>query len=216
MHYVDISDNRSAVAFLERIGCFGKRGDVIPSLLAELRTKTANPNCDTIPIWEVADKIKEVMKERGVTHRELASRLGEQYCGSYLLGYESKKRSSSIGRVAKIGEALGSDWITGLAHSDVFWDEVKEIVPLGQQETFDATVEGTHNFIANGIVVHNSLEQDSNVVMFIYRDELYNTDSDYVGMPEIIVAKQRSGPTGMARVAFLDAQTRFASLSKEA
>jgi replicative DNA helicase len=35
-------------------------------------------------------------------------------------------------------------------------------------------------------------------------------------MPEIIVAKQRSGPTGMARVAFLDAQTRFASLSKEA
>lgn len=61
-----------------------------------------------------------------------------------------------------------------------------------------------------------SIEQDSNTVMFIYRDELYDPDSEYIGMPEIIVAKQRSGPTGTVRVAFVDDQTRFCSLSREA
>lgn len=61
-----------------------------------------------------------------------------------------------------------------------------------------------------------SLEQDSNVVMFIYRPELYEPNSEFLGMPELIIAKQRSGPTGSVRVGFVDAQTRFASLSKEA
>lgn len=60
-----------------------------------------------------------------------------------------------------------------------------------------------------------SIEQDANTVMFIYREELYDPESDYVGMPEIIVAKQRSGPTGSVRVAFLDDQTRFCNLSRE-
>lgn len=61
-----------------------------------------------------------------------------------------------------------------------------------------------------------SLEQDSNVVMFIYRPELYEPNSEFAGMPELIIAKQRSGPTGSVRLAFVDTQTRFASLSKEA
>lgn len=61
-----------------------------------------------------------------------------------------------------------------------------------------------------------SLEQDANTVIFLYRDELYNPETMYRGMPEIIVSKQRSGPTGMIRLAFIDEQTRFANLSREA
>ncbi|HUF33624.1 MAG TPA: replicative DNA helicase [Acidimicrobiales bacterium] len=59
-----------------------------------------------------------------------------------------------------------------------------------------------------------SLEQDADVVMFLYRDELYNTESADRGTCEVLVAKHRSGPTGMDRLAFLDHYTRFANMAK--
>lgn len=59
-----------------------------------------------------------------------------------------------------------------------------------------------------------SLEQDSDVVMFIYRDEVYNPESPDRGTAEIIVAKHRNGPTGMTQLAFLDHFTRFANMAR--
>jgi replicative DNA helicase len=59
-----------------------------------------------------------------------------------------------------------------------------------------------------------SLEQDADVVMFLYRDELYNPDSPDRGVAEVIVAKHRSGPTGTERLAFLDRYTRFANMAR--
>jgi replicative DNA helicase len=93
---------------------------------------------------------------------------------------------------------------------------VVDIVPLGPKEVFDATVEGTHNFLADGIVVHNSIEQDADVVMFIYRDDVYNADSPDRGTAEILVSKHRNGPTGMVRLAFLDHYTKFANMARGA
>jgi replicative DNA helicase len=54
-----------------------------------------------------------------------------------------------------------------------------------------------------------SLEQDADVVMFLYRDEVYNRDSPDKGAAEVIVAKHRSGPTGIVRLVFNGAYTRF-------
>jgi replicative DNA helicase len=54
-----------------------------------------------------------------------------------------------------------------------------------------------------------SIEQDSDVVMFIYRDEVYNSESSERGVAEIIVAKQRTGPIGTKRLVFLGPYTRF-------
>jgi replicative DNA helicase len=59
-----------------------------------------------------------------------------------------------------------------------------------------------------------SIEQDSDVVMFIYRDEIYNTDSVDRGKAEIIVSKHRNGPTGMIELAFLDHYTQFATMAE--
>ena len=59
-----------------------------------------------------------------------------------------------------------------------------------------------------------SLEQDADVVMFLYRDELYNAESPDRGTAEVLVAKHRSGPTGMDRLAFLDHYTRFANMAR--
>src|SRR5437763_413446 len=59
-----------------------------------------------------------------------------------------------------------------------------------------------------------SLEQDADVVIFLYRDEVYNRDSPDRGTAEVIVAKHRNGPTGMTQLAFLDHYTRFANMAK--
>jgi replicative DNA helicase len=59
-----------------------------------------------------------------------------------------------------------------------------------------------------------SIEQDADVVMFLYRDELYNQDSPDIGTAEVHVAKHRNGPTGMKRLAFIGSYTRFANMAK--
>jgi len=59
-----------------------------------------------------------------------------------------------------------------------------------------------------------SLEQDADVVMFLYRDEVYNPESADRGTAEIIVSKHRNGPTGITQLAFLDHYTRFANMAR--
>ncbi|HUC33238.1 MAG TPA: replicative DNA helicase, partial [Ilumatobacteraceae bacterium] len=59
-----------------------------------------------------------------------------------------------------------------------------------------------------------SLEQDSDVVLFLYRDEVYNTESNDRGTAEVIVSKHRNGPVGRVRLAWLDHYTKFANMAK--
>ena len=59
-----------------------------------------------------------------------------------------------------------------------------------------------------------SLEQDADVVMFLYRDEVYNADSPDRGTAEVIVSKHRAGPTGVDRLTFINNYTRFANMAK--
>lgn len=60
-----------------------------------------------------------------------------------------------------------------------------------------------------------SLEQDADIVMFIYREEYYKPDTEKKGIAEIIVGKQRNGPTGTVELAFLKEYTRFMNLARE-
>jgi replicative DNA helicase len=59
-----------------------------------------------------------------------------------------------------------------------------------------------------------SIEQDADVVMFIYRDEVYHPETSDLGTAEILVAKHRNGPTGVVRLAFLPHYTRFANMAR--
>ena len=57
-----------------------------------------------------------------------------------------------------------------------------------------------------------AIEQDADVVMFLYRDDYYNKDSEKKGISEVIIAKQRNGPIGMVELAWIPEFTKFTGL----
>jgi replicative DNA helicase len=99
-----------------------------------------------------------------------------------------------------------------LVQNDVYWDEIISIEPAGESEVYDLTVDELHNFVAGDIIVHNSIEQDSDIVMFIYRDDVYNPESERKNIADIIIAKHRNGPVGEISLYFQANQTRFRDL----
>ena len=69
--------------------------------------------------------------------------------------------------------------------------------------------------MAEDIIVHNSIEQDADVVMFIYRDDYYNKEtSEKPGIAELIVAKHRNGAVGAVDLAFMPHFTTFSDLAR--
>jgi replicative DNA helicase len=100
-----------------------------------------------------------------------------------------------------------------MASSDVFWDKIVSIEPLGPQPVYDATVKETHNFVANGINVHNSIEQDSDVVILLHREDAYERESPRAGEADLIIAKHRNGPTATVTVAFQGHYSRFVDMA---
>ncbi len=95
--------------------------------------------------------------------------------------------------------------------SDVYWDRIDAIEADGEAEVYDLTVDRHHNFVGNGVISHNSIEQDADLVMFIYRDEYYNEESEKEGIADLIISKHRNGGLGVVELAFQKEFPRFMS-----
>jgi replicative DNA helicase len=61
-----------------------------------------------------------------------------------------------------------------------------------------------------------AIEQDADIIVFIYRDEYYNKESADKGLAEVIIGKQRNGPTGVCKLKFFGEYTRFDNLARDA
>ncbi|WP_237221336.1 replicative DNA helicase [Rothia nasimurium] len=114
--------------------------------------------------------------------------------------------------LTQVASVLDAAELDMLAVNDLFWDTVTSIEYEGEEEVFDATVLGNHNFIANGITVHNSIEQDADMVILLHREDYYEKESTRAGEADVIVAKHRNGPTKTIAVAFQGHYSRFANM----
>jgi replicative DNA helicase len=208
-YHLVLSDAVNQLRFLELVGVHGARGAAVEQLATFLRLVVpgANTNVDTIP-EEIWTDVRARTPEVGVTTRALQAGIGTQYRRSTL-----DRTAPGRARLARVASVLEDQHLASLASSDVLWDAVVAIEPLGEEPVYDATVLGTHNFIADGIVVHNSLEQDADVVLFIYRDELYDPESARKGEADFILAKHRNGPTDTVTVTFQGQYSRFAPMA---
>ncbi len=112
---------------------------------------------------------------------------------------------------ANIGELIE---IENLAKGDVYWDKIVSITLDSESDVYDLTVPLFHNFIANNIIAHNSIEQDADLIMMLYRDAYYNPDTPDRDITELIITKHRNGPTGVVKLVFDPALTKFKNLAR--
>jgi replicative DNA helicase len=204
---LDISGRDDQLRFLREIGVRGERSAKCESLLAALMLTSSNTNVDTVP-REVWDRVREILVDKRMSHREFARAIGTQFCGSTLW-----KHAPSRSRLASIARTLDAADLDLHATNDIFWDEIVSIESIGDHDVFDATVLGTHNFVANGIAAHNSIEQDADVVILLHRDDYYDKESPRAGEADFIVAKHRNGPTDTVTVAAQLHLSRFVDMA---
>jgi replicative DNA helicase len=205
---VDITGVDDQRRFLEVVGVHGARAVACERARTQLRDVHANTNTDTLPI-DVWRAVRHALRESPMTSRQFQAAVGMAYNGTAIY-----RHAPSRPKLMRIATALQDPSLARLATSDLFWDRVTSIEADGVEPVYDATVLGTHNFIADGIVVHNSIEQDADVVIFLYREGEQNAESE-VELLKAKVAKHRNGPIGEVPLQFRKSNTRFYTMTKE-
>src|SRR5579871_3114475 len=125
------------------------------------------------------------MVQKGVTMRGLQQGIGMAFMGSRLY-----KQNVSRERLERVNRAVGGDThLTALAASEVYWDAILSIEPDGDEDVYDLTVPGPHNFVCGSFIAHNSIEQDADTVILLHRPDRYEP-GQHDGIVEVIIGKQ--------------------------
>ena len=208
--------------FAEQINPLGRKGELLARLLSEIPTTLTNGSLFSLPV-----EVSELMFNKTKHLRQQGRKLE----GTRLYWKHQGKRPHRASCSA-IAERLEDEELFTWANSDLLWEEILSIESAGEQETFDIQVECA-NFLANGLVAHNSgaIEAEADVVMFIYREAYYKMKErmdaeeqeekqqngpgiENLEEAELIIAKQRNGPTGRVHVGFMPQYARFENLDR--
>jgi replicative DNA helicase len=199
VHMVWVRGVDPQTLFLDRVGSFGPRVAPATALRAALLGKRANPNVDTLP-QEVLWRVGFLMQQQGLPRGTSNAVLRYARCPS---------RES----VARYAELVDDEWLRSASVSDIFWDRILTVELVGEEDVFDLTVPDTSCWLADGVVSHNSgaIEQDADMILLIYREEVYDRQTTKKGIAEIDLVKHRNGEIGTFVLTFQGQFTRFAN-----
>nr|YP_009330458.1 dnaB [Coccophora langsdorfii]ANS72230.1 dnaB [Coccophora langsdorfii] len=99
--------------------------------------------------------------------------------------------------------------LTHFNKSFITWDKVIKIRYQELAAVYDLRISSYSNYLVNRIIVHNSIEQDADIVIMLYRDDYYNKENSEKNIIELIVAKHRNGPIGSTKLIFDPRFLRF-------
>jgi len=202
---VDVSGSADQRRFLARVGGFGPKAEHATTLRLRLADIHPNPNVDTLPldVWQI---VRARMAEQGVPQRQMATLRGTSYGGTSHYRFAPSRRV-----LAEYAAILDDAALASLCEGDLFWDRVVAVESAGQEDVYDLTVPGPSCWLADGIVTHNSgqIEQDADLVAFIFREEYYDKETERAGIADIIIAKHRNGAIGDVELTFAKEYPKF-------
>jgi len=198
-YHVLVSGAPDIRTFINRVGAVGTtRNDRLKKISRWADLVSTNTNRDIIPAHIWSTLIKPWMLKQGLSYRTVCDLTESARSGAMFRQNLGRERALKIAQAIKLPE------LKQLATSQTYWDAIVSIEVAGIEEVFDLTVPGHANFIANDIVIHNSIEQDADVVMFLYRK-----DEDIRESVNLRIAKHRNGALGEIDLYFKGDRIRF-------
>jgi len=196
----------------------GRKGELLKLMLTELPEGVTNGSLLTLP-----PEVSALLFDR-TKHLRRQGRKCED--GAARLYWKPQGKRPRRDTCARFALAVKDEALSVWAHSDLLWEEIRRIEPAGEEEVFDIAVPGCANFLADGIVAHNSgsIEAEADMVCFLYREAYYKMKEAYavegverperveVEETEVIIGKHRNGPTGMVKVGFMAEYAKFVDL----
>lgn len=192
---VQITDRSAVTAFMTEVGFLSaKQLRAAERFVVSKETDAAH--YDRIPL-AFNGRIRALRAERGLSHTGL--------------GWRDQGKQMSRATCGMIARKLEDPELSILSESDVVWEPIVSIEAAGEEVVYDITVGELHNFCVDDVLTHNSgsLEQEADVVAFLYREGYYNMDAAEPDRAEFIISKHRNGPTGTVNLRFQKEYTLF-------
>nr|YP_011006534.1 Replication helicase subunit [Halosiphon tomentosus]WAM63679.1 Replication helicase subunit [Halosiphon tomentosus] len=204
-------NKRPILADLRESGC-------INFLLQEYCIKIIETNDNSIFCWTGNYISKQKILNIKFTGQKPVYRLETSLGWSLLISSNHKILTSKGWK--KIDQLLLNDFISAklllgfnplinLNKDSITWDKVIRISYQKLAPVYDLQISNYSNYLTNHLIVHNSIEQDADIVIMLYRDDYYNKETPEKNIIEVIIAKHRNGPIGSTKLLFDPKFLRF-------
>ena len=214
-------NKRPILSDLRESGCFNISKNYLKYWEYFRKKSLSSINCNSLLSWTGKEFFQEIKISTTLTGKKptyiIQTVLGWCICTTSnhkLLTLDGWKRIDQldINDFISLKLIFSSELIKTKAKSNLSWDKIKSIQFFEISLVYDICVLYFSNYLTNRIVVHNSIEQDADLVILLYRDDYYNANTVDQNIIELIVAKHRNGPVGSAKLYFDPKFLRFSNL----